>query len=242
MRIAEKLARCANSDWEQSAVSIAFLGDSVTQGCFEMYCKENGNPETVFEPEHAYHRYVARILSVLYPNVPLTIINAGRSGDNTQHGLERLERDVLSHQPDLAVVCFGLNDIVNGMVGLDLYLHNLESIFQKLQLSGIESIFMTPNVMNTYISQQVTEPALREIAQMTCTVQNSGVMDAYMSGAKALCTRNGVAVCDCYEKWKTLAKIGVDTTMLLANRINHPARQMNWLFAIALVEVMLNLC
>ena len=67
-------------------------------------------------------------------------------------------------------------------------------------------------------------------------------MDAYMSGAKALCTRNGVAVCDCYEKWKTLAKIGVDTTMLLANRINHPARQMNWLFAIALVEVMLNLC
>lgn len=47
MRIAEKLARCANSDWEQSAVSIAFLGDSVTQGCFEMYCKENGNPETV---------------------------------------------------------------------------------------------------------------------------------------------------------------------------------------------------
>ena len=65
MRIAEKLARCANSDWEQSAVSIAFLGDSVTQGCFEMYCKENGNPETVFEPEHAYHRYVARILSVL---------------------------------------------------------------------------------------------------------------------------------------------------------------------------------
>ena len=66
MRIAEKLARCANSDWEQSAVSIAFLGDSVTQGCFEMYCKENGNPETVFEPEHAYHRYVARILSVPY--------------------------------------------------------------------------------------------------------------------------------------------------------------------------------
>ena len=90
--------------------------------------------------------------------MPLTIINAGRSGDNTQRGLERLERDVLSHQPDLAVVCFGLNDIVNGMVGLDLYLHNLESIFQKLQLSGIESIFMTPNVMNTYISQQVTEP------------------------------------------------------------------------------------
>ena len=31
---------------------------------------------------------------------------------------------------------------------------------------------------------------------------------------------------------------GVDVTELLSNKINHPTREMNWLFAYSLVETM----
>ena len=46
----------------------------------------------------------------------------------------------------------------------------------------------------------------------------------------------GVKVADCYAKWKELSKTQ-DTTMLLANRINHPTREMHHLFANTLFDV-----
>ena len=45
-----------------------------------------------------------------------------------------------------------------------------------------------------------------------------------------------IPVCDCYAKWKELAKTQ-DTTMLLANRINHPTKEMHELFAQSLFEM-----
>ncbi len=48
-----------------------------------------------------------------------------------------------------------------------------------------------------------------------------------------------VPICDIYEKWKTLADLGVDTTSLLANGINHPKPQMNALLAYELLNMIL---
>ena len=45
----------------------------------------------------------------------------------------------------------------------------------------------------------------------------------------------GITVCDVYSKWKKLAET-TDTTLLLANRINHPTREMHDLFADSLFE------
>ena len=43
-----------------------------------------------------------------------------------------------------------------------------------------------------------------------------------------------------YESAKeTYAKLGVDTTELLSNKINHPTHMMNWIFAYSLVEEMM---
>ena len=110
MEIMKKIAAKAANLGGSKIPTIAFLGDSVTQGCFECYRLSEGDIQTIFDKDHAYHRYIDRILSMLYPNVPLNIINAGISGDNAAGGLERLSRDVLCHKPDLTVVCFGLND------------------------------------------------------------------------------------------------------------------------------------
>lgn len=66
--------------------------------------------QTVFEKKFAYHSYVSKILVALFPEMLVNIINAGASGNSARDGPERLERDVLSFNPDLTVVCFGLND------------------------------------------------------------------------------------------------------------------------------------
>lgn len=240
MKIAELLAKKQENNWGNPGVTIACLGDSVTQGCFELYWKANGDMETVFQQEYAYHHYLKTLLGQLYPSVPINIINAGISAGNAQHGLERLERDVLRYRPDLVVVCFGLNDVWQKEDGLQRYLDGLRGIFTKLKQQQIEVIFMTPNMMNTSVSCRLEE-SFRDNAGQAAALQNDGAMDQYMNAAKALCQQLDIPVCDCYSRWKQLHRCGVDVNELLANRINHPRREMNWLFAVSLLETMLEL-
>lgn len=240
MKITQKLTKKAKDNWNEQGVTIAFLGDSVTQGCFELYNTATGI-DVVFDKKSTYHSYVARILDILYPTVPVNIINAGVCGGKAEHGLERLERDVISHKPDLTVVCFGLNDNKRREEGLELYKESLEQIFVKLEEAQSEIIFMTPNIMATKVSSNLIGTELREMAELICKCQNEGWLEKYLDAAKEICSRRGIPVCDCYAKWKLLMENGVDVTELLSNKINHPTREMNWLFAVSLVELMMGM-
>lgn len=239
MKIIEKMALKANDHYNNEGVTIAFLGDSITQGCFEIYKKENNEIETVFDKHYSYEMGVFDILCTLFPNVTVNIINAGISGDCSTRGLERVERDVLRHQPDLTVVCYGLNDCstsINDSVGT--YVKALRGIFEKVKTNGSELIFMTPNMMNTRVSPSLTDVDFVEIAEKSAKKQNSGFFDEHIEAARVLCKDMNIPVCDCYLIWKKLADNGVDTTELLANKINHPTREMNKLFAYELVRTM----
>ena len=238
MNITKLIKQCQDDYMNTKKPTIAFLGDSVTQGCFEIFKPTVGNVETIYDPEYAYHRYVAKIFGILYPKVPINIINAGLSGDNVVHGLERLERDVLCYKPDLTVVCFGLNDCARGDDGLELFYNSLVEIFTKLKENGSDVIFMTPNMMNTKVSCNIN-PDFKYSAEMAMKWQADGWLDRHVEMGKKAANDCGVRICDCYAKWKHMNEIGVDTTELLANKINHPIHEMNWLFAYSLVEEMM---
>lgn len=238
MKIIEKLKQKAENNWDAPAVTIAFLGDSVTQGCFELYLDNNGTANSAYDKNCAYHQYIARIFALLYPSVPVNVLNAGISGGNAPHALERLERNVLRHHPDLTVVCFGLNDACSGAAQLPRYVSALRQIFTQLRESGSEIIFMTPNMMGTSVSGHLSSEVLKDVVRGIIPHQLNGDMDAYMDAARALCRDMDVPLCDCYAKWKKLHDSGVDTTHLLANYVNHPTREMNWMFAYSLVETM----
>ena len=60
--------------------------------------------------------------------MPVNVINAGIGGISAERSLDRMDSQVLAHNPDLVIVCFGLND-VNGE--LDRYLNSLTLIFNK---------------------------------------------------------------------------------------------------------------
>ncbi|WP_179107317.1 SGNH/GDSL hydrolase family protein [Sediminibacillus massiliensis] len=228
IEIAAKKSKDLNSG---PPVTIAFLGDSVTQGCFELVKDRNGKIDTVFEQEAAYHQLLKQRLAEIYPSAPITVINAGISGNSAGDGYGRLKRDVLQYSPDLVVVCFGLNDCMKGKQGLKDYEWSLTNIFEELRASAIPVVFMTPNMMNTYIHPSITDVDFREMAQETMDVQNSGILDLYVDKARKTCERFSFPVCDCYRMWKTLAGKGTDITSLLSNHINHPTRNMHHLFA-----------
>ena len=239
MKIIEKILEKQNDLKNAPGITIACLGDSVTQGCFDLYLKDNGVVETVFDQNGAYHSKLAQILSILYPAVPFSVINAGISGDTARDGKKRLERDVLNHNPDLVIVCFGLNDVCNGMEGLSAYQKSLVEIFNTLKNHAMETIFLTPNTMCTKVSCHLHNPEEREIAQSISQLQNSGILDQYVQTAREVCKQKEIPVCDCYAKWECLRNKGVDINNLLANHINHPTRELHWLFAAQLLETML---
>ena len=237
------IQRMANNVESSRSVTLAFLGDSVTQGCFEICPNKLGGVDNVYDQQNTYGMSVLKILSYLFPGVPVNIINAGKSGGKAVQGLMRLDRDVICHSPDLTVVCFGLNDCKGRNCkgeaeSVETYVSALEGIFSKLQEAGIESIFMTPNMMNTQISPHLTDPLLVSVAEECAGFQNSGVLEAHIRAAKELCKRMNIPVCDCYAIWKKLYESGVNTTELLSNKINHPSREMNKLFAVDLVRTM----
>ena len=111
-------------------------------------------------------------------------------------------------------------------------------MFARLKEKDIDTIFMTPNMLNTY-SADDTPAVYKEYSIKTAEMQNSGRMDLYMESAVKLAEEMGVPVCDCYSKWKELSKTQ-DTTLLLANRINHPAKEMHELFAQSLFDMIFN--
>ncbi len=224
------------------ALTIAFLGDSVTQGCFEIYKTSANTLETVYDYKSAYSTRVREILNILYPSVQVNIINSGISGDNVVNGNYRLEEDVLKYNPDIVVVSFGLNDSVGGLDNLPNYKNALSSIFTRLKERGIEVIFLTQNFMNTKTAPAILfDDFFRGLAEMFANVQNSGLLKAYFDQAKEVCLEHGVSVCDGYHVWETMQNAGVDTTALLSNDVNHPIREYHYYIAIKLIEIILGL-
>lgn len=238
MSILERLLQREADHAHPKGLTVAFLGDSVTQGCFEVYKNEEGRIVPVFEPLSGYPHLLHQKLATAYPSIPFHIVNAGISGDRAPSGAKRLERDILSHCPDLTVVCYGLNDCADNEQSIEKYIAALREILCRLRESGSEVVFMTPNMMNTEVSPLISDPDIRAVAQCKCALQTEGYFTRHINAARALCSELSVPVCDCYALWQQMERKGKDVTALLCNAINHPSREMHALFADALFELL----
>ena len=208
---------------------IAFLGDSITHGAFE--CTDGGKG-CIFDFAAVYHNRLRLMISQKYDWIPINILNAGVAGDTAEGGFARLERDILAHKPNLCVVCYGLND-VNGEI--ETYKSSLRGIFEALKAAEIETLFLTPNMLNTRVGDAVLDELI-VYAETTAGMQNGGKMDAFMEAAREVAFECGIAVADGYALWKQMHQSGMDITELLANGINHPCREMHGMFAELLYE------
>ena len=208
MRIVDKLQMDRKGLVKYGPINVVAFGDSVTHGALNI-------GEMDFES--VYHNRLKKKIEALGSYYPVNVINAGIGGITAAKSLGRMDSQVLRYDPDLVIVCFGLNDVNRDK---EIYLDALKTIFDRCKEAGSDVIFMTPNMLNTYVAED-THPEHAAYAAKTALMQTSGRMDEYMFAARDMAVDMGVPVCDCYSKWKKLSETQ-DTTLLLANRINHP--------------------
>ena len=223
MHIKDKINLDYNGLTEHGPITIVAFGDSVTHGALSL---DEIDYETV------YWNILKKKINAVRNDVPVNVINAGIGGTTTKGSIGRIDSQVLAHNPDLIIICFGLND-VNG--SLNEYISSLKTIFEKCRNSDSDVIFMTPNMLNTYVAEDTAVEHLG-YAKVTAEYQTSGKMDTFMEAAVKLAEDMEITVCDCYKEWKKLSETE-DTTLLLANRINHPERKMHNLFADMLFDI-----
>lgn len=123
-----------------------------------------GNSTTAFRNTitGVYSQRLPELL--LKKGIPNMIYNEGVGGSHTgrladndrhkvKHALERLELGVLAKNPDVTVVCFGINDSWIDMgkdtprIPLEDFEKNLTYIVEAIQKEGSSVILMTPNAL-----------------------------------------------------------------------------------------------
>lgn len=124
------------------------------------------------------------------------VINAGAGGNTAPQGLERIETDVLAHNPKAVVVMFGANDSVMPSAGtyktpLDAYEDALRAIVKRCQDSGARVIVCTmpPIVAEPYYARHPKEYYDAEGGL-------EAVLTRYRDAAKRVAQDTGAVVAD----------------------------------------------
>lgn len=188
--IAPEFPKLSNKLHKGEPVTFVCLGDSVTG----VYYHTGGR--------RAYTDMLKLALEQGFPGVEFTAINAGVSGNTTVDALARLEKDVLSHKPDLVTIMFGLNDVTR--VPLEEYRANLTSIIAQCRSAGAEVVLCTPN--------SVTDTQDRPTSKLL----------EYCAVVREVAASEKVTLADCYSAFEAVrAKAPREWAFLMSDEI-HP--------------------
>ena len=170
----------------KSGDSIAFLGDSITEGGWN--CPVG---------------YVRLVINALETNgINATAIPAGVSGHKSNDMLARLQRDVLDKKPTWMTLSCGVNDVWHGENGVPLpqYKTNITEIVDKCQAAGIKVMILTATVIGEQENENNTKLVayndfLRSLAkEKKCLLADLNA--AMWAGLKAAQGKQGVFTCD----------------------------------------------
>ncbi|KKR03523.1 MAG: Lipolytic enzyme, G-D-S-L [Candidatus Uhrbacteria bacterium GW2011_GWF2_39_13] len=125
---------------------VVFYGDSITQGGWYLY-------------------YIQLFYATRFPDMRITIENAGVSGASATTSLPRLESDVLSSKPDIVYIMFGMNDVGRNYYrvsnpnqktmearekSLETYKNKMNETIKRIKASGASPVILTPSPYNQY--------------------------------------------------------------------------------------------
>ena len=101
------------------AITVVSIGGSITQGVKDA----EGN-------DRSFGKLVSEWIAEKF-GVEVTNINAGIGSTNSLYGIHRLESDVLSHNPDLVILEYSVNDISSKQSNFP-YLETYEAIIRRV--------------------------------------------------------------------------------------------------------------
>ena len=169
-------------------VSIVAFGDSITAG----YAVRRGFPS-----------FWKEMLSKRYPDAEVELINSGVSGDTSMDGLARLDYAVLSYEPDLVTINFGINDCVWGL-GQEEFEANFVEMVRRIQAG--------PNSEILLLSSQPLETPPYDLL----------VRDYYQS-IERVAKQKDVGFVDIYGAWMERVGKGTPLSSLILPGLDHPS-------------------
>lgn len=177
---------------EGKPVRIVFWGDSVTCGGF-------ASTQTAGFP----NLFIAG-LRKLYPSSNITPVIAGVSGSSTGMRMQTFKAEVLSKQPDLVIVEF-VNDL---LVEPAQTKANLSSAIDQTRAAGSEVLLCTPNLV---------APSYMKLKNWQAVLDSPN-----MNVIRELGREKNVVVVDVARRFASIGREGLMPDMLLADRLIHP--------------------
>jgi lysophospholipase L1-like esterase len=149
-----------------------------------------------------YTSYVQQFVISRYPELDVTFINSGWSGDKVNGNdcvpcagvgaLPRIERDVIAHQPTVVTLLFGMND--------GLY-KDFDPSVLKTYADGLSEIIHVIK-KETHARIYVMTPTVYDGTRHTFwshTDKYNGVLDKYSEAAKEIAKRENLPVIDLHS-------------------------------------------
>lgn len=176
-------------------VNVVCHGHSVPAGYFK-----TPTVDTMNAYPHLLHSGLKERFQFAVINVIVTAIG----GENSDTGAPRFEKDVLSHNPDVVTIDYGLND---RRLTLDKSKANLISMIEKAKAKKVKVILLTPTGDTSAKLDDANDP-LNKQAEMI----------------RALAREQQVALVDSLAEFQNHVKNGGKLTDLMS-QVNHPNRK-----------------
>ena len=116
----ERLVKCMERAARGEELTIGFLGGSITQGA--VVSKD--------EFMYAYRSYEWWVKN--FPQATFHYVNGGIGGTSSHFGVARAQKDLLMYQPDVVVVDFSVNDVVDDDCPDPLLQETYEGLMRKI--------------------------------------------------------------------------------------------------------------
>jgi len=172
--------------------TVVFLGDSTT----EQNATTNGQPNHV--------GLLKTWLENKYGGL-VTVRNAGVSGNTVKMMWQRAWKDVLQYNPDLVVICSGIND--HGGTGVSISVEEFTENYNRL----IQEI----------LSQTGADIIIRS-SNITQTQSTNNALINYTNASKAVADRYGLGYFDLFNKMISDRDAGLISLTSLMNDNVHP--------------------
>jgi len=124
----------------------------------------------------------------LQTKTTIPVINAGVSGNTTANGLSRVDKDVLSKNPQIVIILLGANDLFQG-ISLNTTKNNLQNILDKVN-NGNRKI---------YLAKFYTDAVARQMANslgFTDYNMQTALINQYDNIFSTLAAQNNVTLID----------------------------------------------
>ncbi|KAA5543091.1 SGNH/GDSL hydrolase family protein [Roseiconus nitratireducens] len=167
--------------------TIVFLGDSITH-------------------QRLYTQYIEDFFITRFPNVPLHFHNAGIGGDKAWDALERLERDVLSKDPELVTILLGMNDGRYQAFDHEIfstYQTDMNTLLDRLQESPAAVAPITPTMFDAHAARAMLKKRPRDESTLQ---QYNAVLAYFGTWLRGEADRRGMRSIDMFSPLNQLTR------------------------------------